>query len=158
MTLEEFIRSMEGIGESVSSPQDIFLRVAGEFVNELQSNAPVDSGALKQNIQARVEEDSVLIQMFAYGFFQNYGVVSFGGNGRNTSQDIPETSFGAPTGLGSGGKYQFGVKDGGTPNPRAYGAYYTGLNAQRFFNIADITTRMAQRIEEELTNNINNQL
>lgn len=156
MTLEEFIRSMEGIGESVSSPQDIFLRVAGEFVNELQSRAPVDSGALKQNIQARVEEDSVLIQMFAYGFFQNYGVV-----GTQSNPGAFGVEDGAPTPR-TGNTYSFNpdksMIGGNLPFRARENIHKFGLRPKSFFSIEDIRTRMAQRIEEELTNNINNQL
>ena len=156
MTVDDFLQSMEGIGQTVSSPQDLFLRVAGEFVNELQSRAPVDQGTLKQSIQARVEEDSILLQMLAYGFFQNYGVA-----GTVSNPGAFGVENGAPTPR-TGSTYSFNPENrmigGNLPFGARVNIHKFGLRPKSFFSIEDITTRMAQRIQEELTNNINNQL
>jgi hypothetical protein len=127
MTEQDFIRELEGLGEDLSNLDNLLLELAGQIVNETKAGAPVDTGALRNSIQARIENGSVLVEMLYYGMFQNYGV-----NGT-------ETQFGLP------------VPDGVGLRPTSEPFYKFkerrfGIVPQTFFNIDAISDRITEAI------------
>lgn len=145
MTLDEFEQNIDNIGRELLNLTPILTRIGNEMTAELRNAAPVDTGALQSSISLEVKPQEFGISMLDYGAFQNYGVKSYEGKGDNDDQDIP-TGFATQ-------KYQFGTgnfSQGGRP----WGAYYSGLNAKRWFNINDMTNEVTYRLQNAINNMI----
>ena len=151
MNLDEFTRRIEGIGTSLNNVDSAVVRVMSPIVNRIQANAPVDSGALKSSI--KIESQSVnefYLEMLAYGFFQNYGVkASPDSTTAYNTRQVPVEQFGLQP--RSGSIYQFGTRQEGR---RPWGAFYSGLNAQGFFSMAQIAQELTDGLQQELNNTI----
>lgn len=131
MTVEQFEEQLADFGESIRDLSPILNGIAVDVAEQIRSAAPVDTGALKRSIDAFVTANSLEISMLYYGAFQNYGVAGTEG---------PSVD-----------RVEFGVQPRPTSEP--YYAFKTrqfGLPPQRFFNLDDLQSLVAQRVETEL--------
>lgn len=131
MTVEQFEEQLADFGESIRDLSPILNQIAQDVAEQIKAAAPVDTGRLKQSISAFVTANSLEITMLYYGAFQNYGV-------KGTEDNIAN-------------KVEFGI----TPRPSSepYYAFKTrrfGLPPKRFFNLEDLQSLVAQRVETEL--------
>ena len=131
MTVEQFEEQLADFGESIRDLSPILNQIAQDVAAQIKAAAPVDTGRLKQSINAFVTANSLEITMLYYGAFQNYGV-------KGTEDNIAN-------------KVEFGI----TPRPSSepYYAFKTrrfGLPPKRFFNLEDLQSLVAQRVETEL--------
>ncbi len=132
MTVDQFEQQLQNFGQSLEDISAILLAIAGPIVDDIKSTAPVDTGALKQSVQARVQGDSLFIEMLYYGMFQNFGV---NGTEDRVATEVP-----------------FGV----TPRPLAEPFYAFkqrrfGLPSRNFFDVDLISEIVADRVAQELT-------
>lgn len=132
MTVEEFEQQLGNFGQQLEDISAILLQIAGPIVDDIKASAPVDTGALKQSVQARVQGESLFIEMLYYGMFQNFGV--------NGTEDriADEVAFGV------------------TPRPTAEPFYAFkqrryGIEPQRFFDAELISEIVADRVAQQLT-------
>jgi len=132
MTVNEFEQQLGGFGQSLEDISAILLSIAGPIVDDIKSGAPVDTGALKQSVQARVQGDSLFIEMLYYGMFQNFGV---NGTEDRVATEVP-----------------FGVSERPTSEPfYAFKQRRFGLPARGFFDVDLITEIVADRVAQQLT-------
>ena len=132
MTVNEFEQQLGGFGESLQDITAILLQVAGPIVDDIKSRAPVDTGALKQSVQARVQGDSLFIEMIYYGMFQNFGV---NGTEDRIANEVP-----------------FGVSERPLSEPfYAFKQRRFGLPARGFFYVDLITEIVADGVAQQLT-------
>ena len=132
MTVNEFEQQLGGFGESLQDITAILLQVAGPIVDDIKSRAPVDTGALKQSVQARVQGDSLFIEMIYYGMFQNFGV---NGTEDRIADEVP-----------------FGVSERPLSEPfYAFKQRRFGLPARGFFDVDLITEIVADGVAQQLT-------
>lgn len=131
MTVEEFENQLANFGESIRDLSPILNGIAEDITAQIRRAAPVDTGRLRQSINAFVTANSLEITMIYYGAFQNYGV--------NGTQD------------NIANQVEFGISQ--RPSSEPYYAFKSrrfGLPPQRFFNLDDLQTLVAQRVETEL--------
>lgn len=135
MTVDQFEQALGDFGQNISNLDDVLLAAGGRLVEQIKANAPVDTGALKNSIQAIVQDNTLTIGMLVYGMFQNYGVNGTDDNIANMVQDgvLPRPS--------SGDYYQFGVRK-------------TGLTPQNFFNVDSMAEALAEAVAENIINNL----
>ena len=151
MTLDQFESMLEGFGERVEGLdarlQEFFSQKVDE-IRRLTPVAPEDGGALRSSIKLTGDRFHFQISMLYYGVFQNYGV-----RGVNSSRfpvNVPEAGLSLGTHPVEQEQFQFGTNNfwnGGPP----WGAYYTGIRAQSFFSITDITNELTQFIADNTT-------
>lgn len=132
MTVNEFEQQLSNFGQSLEDISSILLQIAGPIVDDIKSAAPVDTGALKQSVQARVQGDSLFIEMLYYGMFQNFGV-----NG--TEDRIAD-------------EVAFGVSPRPLTEPfYAFKQRRFGLQPKRFFDADLLTEIVADSVAQQLT-------
>ena len=132
MTLNEFEQQLEGFGQSLTDISAILLQIAGPIVDDIKSAAPFKDGYLKDSIQARVQGDSLFIEMLYYGMFQNFGV---NGTEDRIADEIP-----------------FGVSERPLSEPfYAFKQRRFGLPARGFFDVDLITEIVADGVAQQLT-------
>ena len=114
MTVNDFISELSELGAELSNPEEILTELGSDITEQMRSDAPVDTGALKRSIGYRINGTDIEFSMLYYGFFQNYGV---SGTSDSLGQPVP---FGLlpPT---NGTFYQFKTRQ-------------FGLRRQQFFN------------------------
>ena len=133
--IDDFIKDLEGFGESLNNIDLYLLEVSGNIVSELKSKAPVDTGELRKSIRSRVANNQMEINMLNYGAFQNYGVKGTQDNRAN--------------------QVQFGVQ----PRPKVEPFYSFqsrrfGIKPKNFFNIDNITNMVEEHIQKRITENL----
>ena len=135
MTVDQFEQALGDFGQNISNLDDVLLAAGGRLVDQIKANAPVKTGALKNSIQAIVQDNTLTIGMLVYGMFQNYGVNGTDDNIASIVQDgvLPRPS--------SGDYYQFGVRR-------------TGLTPQNFFNVDAMAEALAEAVAENIINNL----
>lgn len=146
----DFLDRLSEFGEDLSNIDNTLLAIAGRVVEDLKAAAPQDSGALKNSIQAVVQDNSIQIEMLAYGIFQNYGV-----DGMNQAVARAVPSFGIAPQPAAGNKFGFSgdyEMIGGTlPFAVRKSIYERGLRPQNWFDLEvlseRITNEIANRIE-----------
>lgn len=146
MNLEQFTQALQGFGEELRTIDDELLEIGGLLVDALKRAAPRDSGALRNSIEAVVQDNSIQIEMLAYGVFQNFGV---DGMNRQVAQSVP---FGIDPRPAAGDKYGFSgnyeMIGGDLPFGARVSIYEKGLRPQNWF---DLDT-LANQITEEIAN------
>ena len=146
MTIDQFANAMRGFGEELRTIDDELLEIGGLIVQALKAAAPRDSGALKNSIQAVVQDNQILIEMLAYGVFQNYGV---DGMNQRRADRVP---FGIDPRPAAGDRYGFSgnytMIGGDLPFGVRTSIYQKGLAPQHWF---DIDT-LADQITNEIAN------
>jgi hypothetical protein len=152
MTVEDFERSMQNFGESLSNLQPILLNIGGRIVDEVKAGAPIDKGALRDSIKAVVADDSLSIEMLYYGIFQNYGV---DGMQNAPAREVPRFGVMQPTAgrrFGFSGNYE---AIGGTlPFAVRKSIYKMGIKPQSFFDVDAIAEAVADGVTQQLTQDI----
>jgi len=149
MTLDELEQNLENMEQSLYNLTPILTEIGNDMTAKLRADAASfawkdSTGALASSISLTVQPDSFGISMYNYGAFQNFGVIGFEGGGKNQSQDNPKS-------FNNNNKFKFGTGNysrGGRP----WGAYYSGLNAKRWFDMDDITNDVTTRLQQELNN------
>lgn len=132
MTVNEFEQQLGNFGQNLEDITAILLQIAGPIVDDIKSQAPVDTGALKQSVQARVQGDSLFIEMLYYGMFQNFGV---NGTEDRLAVEVP-----------------FGVSERPTSEPfYAFKQRRFGLPSRGFFDVDLITQIVADGVAQQLT-------
>ena len=135
MTLNEFEQQLEGFGQSLTDISAILLQIAGPIVDDIKSAAPFKDGYLKDSIKAKVQGDSLFIEMLYYGMFQNFGV-----NGKDENALANEVPFGVSPRPSSGSFYKYKKREFGLP------PYKGG-----FFDVDLITEIIADGVAQQLT-------
>lgn len=135
MTVEQFEQQLNQFGQEISNLDDVLLAAGGRLVEQMKALAPVDTGDLKNSIQAVVQDNTLQIQMLYYGMFQNFGVK---GTQDNLGVVVPEGVSPIPR---EGDKYSFKTRRFGIPN-------------QTFFNVDSMADFVAQAVAENITNNL----
>lgn len=151
-SVQDFENQLAGFGDSLANLDNILLSIGGQVVNNIKAQAPVDSGSLRDSIQAVVTENTLQIQMLAYGLFQNYGV---DGMQQRVADEVP---FGIDPQPAAGRRYGFSgdfEMIGGDLSIAARKSIYAfGIKPQRFFNLETLTnyieTEVARRLAEEI--------
>ena len=127
----DFLSELESFGETLENMDNILLGIAGGVVRDLKATAPVDTGDLKNSIQAVVEGNSLKIAMLEYGSFQNYGVAGTEGDSRyGVVLDVPAGVLPPPL---RSSKYQY--------KERAF-----GIPAQSWYNFEALSNRILTEI------------
>ena len=148
MTVDEFDRLLEGFGEQLSNLNNDLLEIGGRIVNEMKSAAPSHTGALRNSIQAVVEDNSLTLEMLAYGVFQNYGV---DGMSRQVADPVPSFGVIQPrTGNRFGFSGDYEMIGGDLPIGARKKIYQLGLKPQRWFNLE----LLSDQVEIEIANRI----
>lgn len=135
MTIEQFERAMDQFGQEISNLDGVLLAAGGRLVDQMKAAAPVDTGALKNSIQAVVQDNTLQIQMLVYGMFQNYGVK---GTEDSLGITVPEGVSPFPR---TGDTYSFQTRRFGLPN-------------QTFFNVDSMAEYLAEAVAENIINNL----
>lgn len=153
LTAEQIAAQLADIGTDL--PQilsEAIQAAANRTIEEVKRGAPVDSGALRDSITARVIDDQYLgISMLDYGWFQNFGVQGT----KNTSTTFGVTplvaEFLPPR---NGSNYSFNNDKSMIGGDLAFGVrksiHQKGLNAKSFINIDNIVDRITELVQENL--------
>ena len=145
MTLDQFSDALRGFGEELRTIDDELLEIGGLLVDALKRAAPRDSGALKNSIEAVIQDNSLQIQMLAYGVFQNYGV---DGMNQRRADRVP---FGIDPRPAAGDRYgfsgQYEMIGGSLPFGVRTAIYQRGLRPQHWFDIDTLANQITQEIE-----------
>ncbi len=144
VTIEDFLGDLRGLGEAMSSPQQMLGNMADDIVQHMRANVPVKTGRLKSSIQWRFNGDTKLeFTMEDYGQYLNYGVQpnQFTDNPKQRS---PSSEFGIRN---PWAEPDFGVTMGsGYQSPRRF-----GMQARQFFSRQQITEYIGAQFLEEIT-------
>lgn len=135
------------LAQILQDAADVYIEESKNRMNFKQNS----SGGVRDSIRAVVDESTMTlgVVMPEHGYFQNFGVVSYKGNGKNQDQEpideaTAEAFGGAPDSL-----FQFGTGNYSTGG-RPWGAYYSGLNAKRFLNIEQFIDSVVDYVNENL--------
>lgn len=153
LTVDQLAAELESIGEELPrSLRDALMAAAMLAQEEIKSQAPSDTGALKESIRLRVIDDQFLgIAMADYGFYQNYGVA--GTSNARAQFGVPETvsSFLPPR---SGNTYSFDPSKKMIGSDLPFGVrvaiHRNGLTGQDFFNLELVVDRIAELVNQNL--------
>jgi len=136
-SVDNFIAALDDYGDRLSDMDSILLEVGGRIVGDLKAAAPVDTGRLRNSIQAVVQDNTLSIQMLAYGSFVNYGV-----SGTEDNDGLPVPFGAGPEPRGNyGNPYAFQTRRFGIP-----GSEHQWYDFESLAN--RIQTEIAQRIQE----------
>ena len=148
-SVDNFMAALQDFGEDLSNMDNILLSISSGIVNDLKQAAPQDSGALKNSIQAVIEDNSIRIAMLEYGIFQNYGV---DGMNQPIADEVP--SFGIEPQPRTGNKFGFSgdyeMIGGSLPFGVRKSIYEKGLRPQHWFDLDIISERITREIANRL--------
>lgn len=147
MTLEEFENELRQLGDSMQGLDLVITQYLTQRVAELQNRAPRDTGDLANSIKLMADRWSFQIQMNYYGVFQNYGVA--GTKSSRIPVNLPEAGLSIGEEAIRQERFQFGTGNFDN-NGRPWGAYYTGLRAQAFFSISELTNELENIIKNNI--------
>ena len=153
MTIDQFTQRIGDLGRQLSDLDTAILKATSEPLSRIKAGAPRDTGALQQSIQLVIDSPkSFYLEMLAYGFFQNYGVKASDDSKtvtRTNQRPVEEQAkFGLPP-RNDSTYYKFGTRQTGK---KPWGAFYSGLDAQGFFNMAELERVITQNLQTELNN------
>ena len=146
---------LEDLGTDLPvSLAQILQEAADAYIEEAKSRMNFDqnsSDGVRATIRAVVEESTMTlgIVMPEHGYFQNFGVVSYEGKGDNKDQETIDEATAEAFGSSPNTYMKFGTGNYSTGG-RPWGAYYSGLNAKRFFDIEEFTDQVAEYVQENL--------
>ena len=154
MTISEFEARLGAWGESIQELQPTLENVAALIEAEIKS--AYTSSGLKRNTNAlynsidveAINEATISFSILNYGLYQNYGV--FGTNNKSTVDPVKD-GFGT---ISRGTTFKFSKETigGSLPFGVRKSIAEKGLNAKRFFDVADISTRFAVEMQTEIIN------
>lgn len=145
MDVSELEDLLSDVGQQINGLDVELQAYFSNVVDQIRRSAPYRSGDLKRSIVMTGDRHGFFITMKDYGAFQNYGV-----SGVNSSRfpvDTPESGQ-QIAGVTVADRFRFGTENYG-PGP-GWGAYYTGLRAQRFYNIQDILDGLERTIQNQI--------
>jgi len=148
MTVEQFAQRVENYGQELSNFDGLLQAEFSRLVDEIRALAPVaaeNGGALRSSIKLTGDRFNFQIQMLGYGVFQNYGVL--GTKSSRIPVNVPEAGLTLGNVAVDRERFQFGTgnfDNGGRP----WGAYYSGIKAQSFFSITELTQELTQFIQD----------
>jgi hypothetical protein len=131
MTLEEFSRQLEGIGQAIEETPSALTQLGDQIINSMRARVPIDTGALRNSLRYIVEGNDLQFSMLDYGQFQNYGVRGESGPSTNP---VP-----------------FGVE----PQPSSP-PFYTfksrsfGIRPQPFYDYDEITNQIVEALQNRV--------
>jgi len=146
---EQIAAQIEDIGIDMPNSLAIALENAAMIaIEEIKSNPnfPVDTGRLRNSLQARMVDGQFLgISMENYGFFQNFGVEGTQNTTNQFGVDEITKSFLPPR---EGDTYKFNKQKKMIGGDLPFGArvmiHRNGLNAKRFFDINELVDRVVE--------------
>ena len=131
----DFLTALSNFGDRVSNIDNYLLAIGGQLAEQLKTDAPVDTSDLRNSIQVVQQDNTLRIEMLAYGMFQNYGVAGIEGDSRfGVVEEVP--SFITPPPMMSN-KYQYKQKRFGIP-------------AQNWFDATALQNAVFNEIENRL--------
>lgn len=139
MTVDDFERQLENLGQGLIAIDQVLLATGGRFVADMKNYVPVDTGELRNSLKAIVENNTLKINMKLYGAFQNYGVAGTEVDSRYGVVDEVQNGV-TPMPLMSS-KYQYKTKRYGIP-------------ATRFFDASEMSDYLVEAVEEYLINQL----
>ena len=146
MTVDQFANALNQFGENLRNIDNELLEIGGQLVADLKRAAPRDSGALRNSIQAVIENNQLQIAMLEYGVFQNYGV---DGMQQRRAEAVP---FGIDPRPAAGNRYGFSgdfeMIGGNLPFGVRKSIYNKGLSPQNWFDLDALTDAITNEIEE----------
>lgn len=149
-------RIFEQLGEDLPRSLAQVIQEAADLAVEdmrgrmnFKTNTP--GTGVRDSVRAVVDEATLTlgITMPEHGYFQNFGVVSYGGKGRNTDQEPIDGSTASAFGASEGSLFQFGTGNYSTGS-RPWGAYYSGLDAKRFLDVERFVNDVATYVNNNL--------
>jgi len=126
---------------------------ADQAIEDMKNRMNFDhnsSDGVRATIISTLDESTMTlgISMPAHGYFQNFGVESVDGKGKNTEQlEIDELTAEA-FGSSANTTMKFGTQNYG-PGP-GWGAYYSGLNAKNFLQLELFVDQVADYVNQNL--------
>ena len=130
MNLDELYQDLNNLATELTELDKWLLETSKSIVDQLKSQAPVDSGDLKNSIKAEVINNTLVIKMLNYGVFQNYGVSG------------TKDNLGKPT--------EFGISIANEGTIFKFDNRRFGIKSKNFFNVGDITDEVIEKIIQQL--------
>jgi hypothetical protein len=119
---------LDNVEDDFLDIDDVLYIFSKDILSEMIRKAPKKTGALMRSIKVLMQNNKLVLSMYNYGAFQNYGV---SGLEDNKGKPVP-TNYGLPV-PSSGNTYKF--------TKRKY-----GIDAKLFFNIEDIYNKYTDLI------------
>ena len=149
LTPEQIAAQISDLGTEIPESLNVALQQAAAIViEEIKSNPnfPVDTGRLKNSLQARIIDGQFLgITMENYGFFQNFGVEGTQNTRQQFGVDEIVKSFLPPR---EGDTYKFNKQNSMIGGDLPFGArvfiHRNGLNGKRFFDTLELVDRVVE--------------
>ena len=132
MTLEEFSRQLEGIGQQIEGTPNTLVMLGERIVNSMKLRVPVDTGALRNSLRYTVAGPTLSFSMLDYGQYQNYGV---------RGEQGPFTN-----------RVPFGVEP--QPSNPPYYMFKSrrfGLRPQPFYDYDELTEQLLEALANQIT-------
>ena len=149
LTPEQIAAQISDLGIDLPQSLEVALQQAAQIaIEEIKANPnfPVDTGRLKNSLQARIINGQFLgITMENYGFFQNFGVAGTQNTRRQFGVDDVVKSFLPPR---EGNTYSFNKQYKMIGGDLPFGArvfiHRNGLNGKRFFDTLELIDRVVE--------------
>jgi hypothetical protein len=155
LTAEQIADQIRDLGKDLPQTLGVVIQAAADQAIEDMKNRMSfkhnSSDGVRATIFSTFDESTMTlgITMPAHGYFQNFGVGSFEGKGKNGNQmpidELTAEAFGASPNT----TMSFGTGNydkGGRP----WGAYYSGLNAQDFMQLDLFVEQVADYVNQNL--------
>jgi hypothetical protein len=137
-SISNFNAFQETAGEFTSTLDRELNALATIIATEMRSDAPVANGDLRNSIKINIDKYKFILEMLAYGPYQNYGV-----EGTQNRSTVAEDEM-------TGSRHRFGTQFSMTGGNLPFGArvniHRYGLNRQPFYSVENIIGRMAETI------------
>ena len=154
LTPEEIANQIRDLGQDLPQTMGAVIQAAADqAIEDMKNRMNFDhnsSDGVRATIISTLDESTMTlgISMPAHGYFQNFGVESVDGNGRNKYQlpidELTAEAFGSSAGT----NMKFGTQHYG-PGP-GWGAYYSGLNAKNFLQLELFVDQVADYVNQNL--------
>lgn len=154
LTPEQIADQIRDLGQDLPQTMGAVIQAAADqAIEDMKNRMNFDhnsSDGVRATIISTLDESTMTlgIRMPAHGYFQNFGVESVDGKGRNTQQleidELTAEAFGASPNT----TMKFGTQNYG-PGP-GWGAYYSGLNAKDFMQLDLFIEQVAEYVNQNL--------
>lgn len=147
--LENFNQFQDSVDQIQGNLDQDLNRLATRIVDQMRRDAPVadqNGGSLRDSIKVNIDRFKFIIEMLAYGPYQNYGVEGTQNESIFTADEI------------TGRTYKFGTQYSMIGGSLPFGArvkiHRMGINRQPFYNIESIMEQLEESITESITDTI----
>ena len=154
LTPEQIADEIRDLGKDLPESLGMVIQAAADMAIEDMKNRMSfkqnSSDGVRATIFSTFDESTMTlgITMPEHGYFQNFGVESVDGNGKNKNQleidELTAKAFGATPNT----KMKFGTQNYG-PGP-GWGAYYSGLNAKDFMQLDLFVDQVVDYVNQNL--------